>query len=256
MTGRPDVAATLPGSRPGAGGADEFGFSEKSGFRPGTFAGNPSIPLIPEDSEPASSVAGSPPPVGNDGESSNKPGRVQNRYTIMNADDSNAQSYMSALEEKSRLKQQMVDEEIRTASGSGVANLAATSAAAAASQNAGGRQLRPGWFSAEQEKKKQQDQARLYQQAKKVAEDTQSAAVQSLASVCIFHLNICRSSNAIRHWRRLDAIRFEFQHRVACLHFYLGPSSVCPYTPGAATSYLHSSYWSCGDKHNSLMAIS
>ena len=93
-------------------------------------------------------------------------------------------------------------------------------------------------------------------EAKKVAEDTQSAAVQSLASVRIFHLNNCRSSDVIRHWRHLDAIRFEFQHCVACLRSSLGPPSICPYTPGAATSYPHSCYWSRGYKHNSLMAIS
>lgn len=189
--GRLDVAATLPtGIRSGPTGADEFGGigpnsygGDRLGYRVGTFAGTANTPLIPEDSEPALSVTGSQLPVGNESESSNKPGRSQNRYTITNADDSAAQPYMSALEEKNRLKQQqMADEDNQTASGSAVAGPALMSA----TQNARGRQLKQGWLSAEQEKLKQQEQARRYQQAKKVAEDTQSAAVASLqASVCV-----------------------------------------------------------------------
>jgi hypothetical protein len=189
------VAATLPASaRSGPAGADEFGGigpngygGDRLGFRAGTFAGITNTPLIPEDSEPTSSLTGSQLPVGNDSESSNKPGRTQNRYTITNAGDSAAQPYISALEEKNRLKQQMADEDGQTASGSVIANLAPMSATPL---NAGGRQLKQGWLSAEQEKEKQQEQTRRYQQAKKVAEDTQSAAVASLqASVGVFCSN-------------------------------------------------------------------
>lgn len=184
---RADLAATLPaGAKLGSGGADEFGAygpngypNEKASLRPGVVGANMSTPLIPEESEPASSVTGSQQPTGNSSDlsSNNKPARAQNRYTIVNGDDSTEQPFMSALEEKNRLKQTMADEEMQTASGSG-----GGPPASMASQNSSGRPLK-GWLSAEQEKQKQAEQSRRYQQAKKVAEDTQSAAVASLQVV-------------------------------------------------------------------------
>lgn len=185
---RPDTASTLPANAKfGGGGADEFGAygstgypNQKVGLRPGTAGTHMSTPQILEESEPASSVAGSVQPTEL---SSNKPARPLTRYNVVNGDDSAEQPYMSALEEKNRLKQTMADEETPSAGGSGAQ-------APIPSQNIGGRPVK-GWLTAEQEKQKQQEQSRRYQQAKKVAEDVQSAAVASLQatvrqhSVCI-----------------------------------------------------------------------
>lgn len=179
---RPDIASTLPANAKfGGGGADEFGAfgsngypNQKVGLRPGTAGSYMGTPLIPEESEPASSITGSLQPTGNmsDLSSSNKPARPLTRYNVVNGDDSAERPYPSALEEKNRLKQTMADEETPSAGGSGAQ-------APVPSQNGGGRPVK-GWLTAEQEKQKQQEQSRRYQQAKKVAEDVQSAAVASL----------------------------------------------------------------------------
>lgn len=147
---------------------------DKTGFQqPNTFAGHSGITQIPEESEPAVSVTGSAPlntNTGSENSSSNKP-KPSNRYTIVNADESSSdQPYVSALEEKNRLKQQLEAEEQQ--GNGGTSNTAPL---------VGGRPLK-GWLPADQEKRKQQEQSRRYQEAKKVAEDVQSAAVASLAS--------------------------------------------------------------------------
>lgn len=244
--GRPDMAATLPaGSISGLGGADELGVvrpnghvSERPGLRPGTFSGNSNIPLIPEDPEPSSSVAGSQRPAGNDSESSNKAGRGQNRYTITNADDYDAQPFMDALEEKNRLKQQMADEEIQTASGSVVAKPASIPAAP---HDAGGRQLRQGWLNAEEEKKKQQDQARRYQQAKKVAEDIQNAAIASMqAPVRISHINhyLLMPTQTAPH--SSDGTRPEHECcGISCFRYSLGQCATRDHTCGTRAYYIN-----------------
>lgn len=189
-TSRPDIAATMPAdARLGAGGADELGqftgpatpngFSpQKPGLRPGQTGSYMTPPQIPEESEPASSIhagqdtsetsAGNNPP----------PPRPQARYAVVNGDESVAgsvgQSYMSALQEKKMLQQSMADQDDPSASGSGPQD-------GHPGMGVGGRPIK-GWLSAEQEKQKQQDQTRRYQEAKKVAEDIQSAAVASLQS--------------------------------------------------------------------------
>lgn len=156
---------------------DDFGSYGTNGYpidkqQPNTFAGHSGITQIPEESEPAVSVVGSVPPTnpGSENSSSNKP-KPSNRYTIANADDSSSdQPYVSALEEKNRLKQQLEAEQQQ--GNGGTSNTVPL---------VGGRPLK-GWLPVDQEKRKQQEQSRRYQEAKKVAEDVQSAAVASLAS--------------------------------------------------------------------------
>ncbi|KAF8317351.1 hypothetical protein DL93DRAFT_559120 [Clavulina sp. PMI_390] len=129
------------------------------------------VSVIPEESE-TSDVAGN---GSSNPDVTKASGRTQNRYTIVNADDSIEQKpYLSALEEKNQLKANLADDELRPSGSSSGASGSGPGPAG------GGRQLKKGWLNAEQEKMKQQQQSKRYEEAKRVAVATQEAAKAEL----------------------------------------------------------------------------